>query len=58
MEFIIDELEERFGKEEYQDDMNETLYYCDEEMKTPLSLISVLFITVPAHSTHVSPGPG
>ena len=38
--------------------MNETLYYCDEEMKTQLALISELFMTVPAHSAHVSPGPG
>ncbi len=58
MEFIIDELEERFGKEEYQDDVNETLYHCDEEMKTPLALISALFMTVSVNSTDVSPGPG
>ena len=57
MEFIIDELE-RSRQGRVQDDINKTLYYCDEEMKTPLTLISALFITVPAHSAYVSPGTG
>ena len=28
------------------------------QMKTPLALISAILIAVPAHSAHVSPGPG
>lgn len=31
MEFIIDELKERFTTDEYQDDMNYILENCDEE---------------------------
>lgn len=31
IEYTIDELKERFGDDEYQDDMTDILYSCDED---------------------------